>query len=113
MISIIVFFVFSFRDESQIKKPSDHLDAEENQTENQQIGTTAVQTPKPRKIVKAKHKVGFNSDWTVTRPWLYCKIEDSYEVMYCSLCQKHQTSGLNLSTVWFQRGCQSVRLFIY
>ncbi|XP_053373084.1 uncharacterized protein LOC123564482 [Mercenaria mercenaria] len=40
------------------------------------VSTTS--TPKQRKTLKAKHKIGFESAWTLTRPWLYNKHESEY-----------------------------------
>lgn len=49
-----------------------------------------------------------------TQPWLVTDTEEAdgqtAEVMYCHLCTRHQTSGLNGSAVWTLQGCRTLRL---
>ena len=63
------------------------------------------------------HRLNFNMGWLEKRPWLVCKEEisedgHSYEVMFCTLCQKWNTKGANGSTIWNTVGCSSTRLDI-
>ena len=68
-----------------------------------------------RVIRKAKHRTGYNPQWTLTRPWLYSKSEKNEDetfsqVMFCQLCEKHQIKARNGSGVWATEGCRTQRL---
>ena len=76
--------------------------------------TAAPLSPCPSKNKMSKHKVGFDSSWTTSRPWLYSVVEAQdgklREVMYCKLCKKHNTRGRNGSTAWNEKGFATIRL---
>jgi hypothetical protein len=55
----------------------------------------------PRKRHNSGHKVGFDNNWKLNRPWLEC-VENS---MKCVLCTRH-----NMKNVWATTGCVSLRL---
>ena len=75
---------------------------------------TVENTPPTQKTSdpkKSKHSTsGYDKTWENTRPWLYCKQEDEHEVMYCRLCQQHNTKGLNGSVKWNHEGYACLRL---
>ncbi|WAR10050.1 K1586-like protein [Mya arenaria] len=84
----------------------------EPHTSNISVEDSPPATP-TRKTVKTKHRVGFDSKWKDTRPWLYTRSEESdkgqVDVMFCKLCQKHNTKGLNGSAIWNIKGCATLR----
>lgn len=87
----------------------------ENEPTNTPARKQQVAAKTPRSLAKAKHRIGFNSKWTETRPWLYssCETEEDENivtVMYCKLCQKHNTIGLNGSKIWNSQGSRTLRL---
>lgn len=71
-------------------------------------------TSKPvaqKKILKAKHRIGYDEKWAETRPWLFTRMEDDGTfVIYCKLCRKHKTKGMNGSITWNEKGCAILRL---
>ena len=66
-----------------------------------------------RKNAKSKHKFGFDEKWTENRPWLYLGHENydngPIRAMFCKLCQKHKSKGMNGSAIWNERGCVTLR----
>ncbi|XP_062585165.1 zinc finger protein 862-like [Saccostrea cucullata] len=61
------------------------------------------------------HKMNFDPNWQINRPWLINEVEYSsdgfsFDAMYCSLCRKWDTKGRNNSKVWNTTGCVSTRL---
>jgi len=60
---------------------------------------------------KSKHNTtGYDKAWENNRPWLYCSKDEDLDVMYCRLCQKHNTKGLNGSSKWNKEGYACKRL---
>lgn len=90
---------------SKLPDQSPHK-AVENQSSVENGETASV-----RKIVKSKHKVGFDQKWTENRPWLYAEKSDNGQInaMFCKLCQKHKSRGLNGSVTWTGKGCVTIR----
>ncbi|XP_060598671.1 E3 SUMO-protein ligase KIAA1586-like [Ruditapes philippinarum] len=62
-------------------------------------------------MVKGKHKVGFDQKWTENRPWLFVEKSDNGQTnaMFCKLCQKHKSRGMNGSVTWTEKGCVTIR----
>ena len=58
--------------------------------------------------------MGYDPDWQRDRPWLQHCIEDTEDghisVLYCQLCQKYNSAGLNGSKKWVNVGCRSLLL---
>ena len=68
-----------------------------------------------RVIRKAKHRIGYIPQWTLTCPWLYSKSEKNEnetfsQAMFCHLCEKHQIKARNSSGIWATEGCRTLWL---